>query len=367
VDLIYLSNSILYSKKANSIQVTNMCHEFANTFDSVTLYAYSDIPNLESVYSYYGLEKNFKIKRYLLPKGMLNKILNAVILMISIFVKKKNVVVYGRDTIMVFLCSLLGVKNVYELHSFSSSKYHYLEKYIFNSPYTLLTVSISNSLKDKYLSTFSFRNSVEVFHDSATETPIKAEDKNLDALDPNQFNIGYIGHLYQGRGIELIIEIAKKLNNFKFHIVGGEESDVKRYKLISPKNMIYHGFVSPSKTHLYRHFSDILLMPYQEGLGNPGALTDTSMWMSPMKLFEYMSSKTPIISTDLPVLREVLNEKNSILLPYNSKDWITSINILYGDPKLAKKLALNAYKDFISNYTWEKRANKISEIIYRRI
>ena len=40
--------------------------------------------------------------------------------------------------------------------------------------------------------------------------------------DKSNFNIGYVGHLYKGRGIELIIDLAKKLPKFSFQIVGGE-------------------------------------------------------------------------------------------------------------------------------------------------
>ena len=40
-----------------------------------------------------------------------------------------------------------------------------------------------------------------------------------------------------------------------------------------------------------------------------------SDFTSPLKLFEYMSHRKPIIASDLPVIREVLNKKNSILLP----------------------------------------------------
>ena len=49
-----------------------------------------------------------------------------------------------------------------------------------------------------------------------------------------------------------------------------------------------------------------------------------SDFTSPLKLFEYMSHKKPIIASDLPVIREVLDEKNSILVN-NSLDYQTNI------------------------------------------
>ena len=42
-----------------------------------------------------------------------------------------------------------------------------------------------------------------------------------------------------------------------------------------------------------------------------------------------MSHHKAIISSDLPVLREVLNQKNSLLVEHdNSKGWIDGIEIL---------------------------------------
>ena len=39
--------------------------------------------------------------------------------------------------------------------------------------------------------------------------------------EQNSLKVGYVGHLYKGRGIETIIECAKQLSNVTFHLVGG--------------------------------------------------------------------------------------------------------------------------------------------------
>ena len=66
--LIYFSNSELFSKKANSIQVMKMCEAFAVCFDEVVLYAYSENGLIESVYDFYDVKDNFSIKIYPLKK-----------------------------------------------------------------------------------------------------------------------------------------------------------------------------------------------------------------------------------------------------------------------------------------------------------
>mgnify|MGYP006419701903 CR=1 FL=1 len=101
----------------------------------------------------------------------------------------------------------------------------------------------------------------------------------------------------------------------------------------------------------------------KKGLASEGTLGDTSPWMSPMKLFEYMSSSSPIISTDLPVLREVLDDGNSILVSYDVIEWKKAILKIYNDRKHGEFLAKNAYEDLKSKYTWEKRSAKIFNLI----
>ena len=78
-----------------------------------------------------------------------------------------------------------------------------------------------------------------------------------------------------------------------------------------------------------------------------------------MKLFEYLACERPILSSDLPVLREVLNEENSILLPGEDIDsWISALHRLETDPGLCRRLATQARRD-AQQYTWEARARKI--------
>ena len=68
-----------------------------------------------------------------------------------------------------------------------------------------------------------------------------------------------------------------------------------------------------------------------------------------------MSHKKPIIVSDLPVLREILNEKNSILVKSDDvQTWVNSIKKLQ-DLKNRELIANQALSDF-NNYTWKNRA-----------
>ena len=71
-----------------------------------------------------------------------------------------------------------------------------------------------------------------------------------------------------------------------------------------------------------------------------------------------MSHKKAIIASDLPVIREVLNEKNSILVECDDiRSWINSIQNLK-NLKNRELIANQALSDF-TNYTWKNRAMRL--------
>ena len=127
-------------------------------------------------------------------------------------------------------------------------------------------------------------------------------------------------------------------------------------------SIYFYGFVTPNETKKYLNSFDILLAPYQNKVSVFGNHeSDTSKFMSPLKIFEYMSHKKPIVASDLPVIREVLNKSNSILVKSDDiKLWINSIEKLK-DLKNREKISNQALSDFY-NYSWKNRAFLILKI-----
>ena len=68
---------------------------------------------------------------------------------------------------------------------------------------------------------------------------------------------------------------------------------------------------------------DILTLPYANIIKSAGEVDDISKYTSPLKLFEYMSHRKAIIASNLPVLKEVLNSKNSILQKFGKNQNFT--------------------------------------------
>ena len=80
-------------------------------------------------------------------------------------------------------------------------------------------------------------------------------------------------------------------------------------------------------------------------------------------MFEYMAGKRPIIATDLPSVREVLNENNAILVkPDDPEGLARGIKEALDDKELTKEIADQAFQD-VEEYTWKRRVERIIEFI----
>ena len=180
--------------------------------------------------------------------------------------------------------------------------------------------------------------------------------------------VGYVGALYPGKGMELISDLSLLLEDVDFHIIGGDESDLKYWKeKMQQKNVYFHGFVPHGKLYSYYRKFDIVLAPYQKKvLIAPRDIsakwnTDIARWISPQKIFEYMAYGKPIIASSLPVIKEVLKDEENALLcdPEDVKSWQSAILKLKENKPLRRKLGARAFSDLKSKYTWKKRAQKV--------
>ncbi len=185
---------------------------------------------------------------------------------------------------------------------------------------------------------------------------------------PTTLTVGYTGHLYPGRGMSLLTELAKCFPRIHFLWVGGRQQDVDRWrKLLEAENIgnvTLTGFIENSQLPLYQAASDILLMPYERMISGSSGGNSTE-YASPMKMFEYMACKRPIISSDLPVIREVLNPTNAMLCPPEDIGvWSQALGSLIYDEEKRLALAEQAWFD-IQQYTWLERARRALDGFFR--
>ncbi|NWG33903.1 MAG: glycosyltransferase family 4 protein [Chloroflexi bacterium] len=168
------------------------------------------------------------------------------------------------------------------------------------------------------------------------------------------------GHLYAGRGADLFLALAREIPQAHFIWVGGRPADVEAWKARAESdNITFTGFVPNQELPLWQAAADLLLMPYSRFIMGSSGSADSASVASPMKMFEYMAAGRAIVTADLPVIREVLNEKNAVFCePDDVEDWKSKIGKLLADKPRRLALGRQAGND-VQGYTWRARAEKI--------
>lgn len=362
----YISDAELPSESANSVQIIKMCNAFIENKNEVILYGKTgDTDKLIS--NYYDINPTLKI----VTSDFTNlKLVGSIKLAIDIaqLVKKNNNadLLFGRYSYGLFLLKNSGIPIIYEAHMLPTRKIHkFMETKIFKSENFKLLIVISNELKKDYLKAFPFlkSESIKVAHDGAE---IRDLQKNGSIQKDYQIEkeIGYVGSLYPGKGMEIILELASRLPDFNFHIVGGKDSDIRYWKNkgYNYKNLVFHGFVPNKLLYQYYNKFSIVLAPYKDEVKSRGG-NNIEKWMSPLKIFEYMSYEKAIIASNLNTIQEVLVDKENSLIcsPNRIDEWINAIYLLSSNKILRNKLAKNGYNDLEKYYTWKIRAKNVLE------
>ena len=368
--IVYCSISKIPSREANSIHIMKMCQAFSDLGHDTVLLS-SDVTREDAVdvYSYYNVRKNFAIRYAHWPRRFRLQALRYAYSALRIYKEEKAALVYSRDVTCCLVAAVAGYDTVWESHSaidgLGTAALQQFKVLLRMNKLKKIVV-ISEQLKKYYMDKHNVdARMIHVAHDGAD--PVDPAVKAFEGICREEMlNVGYIGHLYKGKGMEILSQLAPKCPDTFFHIVGGMEKDIAFWKeeLNGCNNVKFYGFVKPVEAQQYGMAMDCLIAPYLRSVGSAGATSgknDIGKWMSPLKLFEYMSWGKPIICSDLEVLQEVMTHNVNCLMcdPDNIDAWTKAIDTLKDDVQLRNEIGQRAREDFTEKYTWKKRAEGI--------
>ena len=261
----------------------------------------------------------------------------------------------------------LGVPTIYECHAPPQGAERLYWRRLLRSSRCRRLVVISEALRRILgeLHPEIAGRDIVVAHDGVDlarfrDLPDPATAKRTAGRDPARPVAGYAGHLYEGRGVELILDCARARPDWDFLLVGGTGEDVARWRRTAASlgNVEFRGFVPNADLAASLAVCDALLMPYQRRVVVAGGRLDTAQWMSPLKMFEYLAMGRAILSSDLPVLREVLDESCAVLLPPDDPAaWAAGLGELR---EAGRQQALAAAaRRRAAGYDWSARAARI--------
>ena len=277
--------------------------------------------------------------------------------------------VYARDLRGCVLPARRGVSTVLEAHSmatFTRRLDRWALRSLLRAPGFLGIVAISSALAEDLVAAFDVPpDAILVAHD-AVRTSVDGGSSTYPSRSPGDLlRVGYVGSLFAGRGVDVLLEVARRAPWLQLHLVGGPPDVAAGLADELARGSIdatVHGQVSPVRARAMQREMDVLVAPFARRVGTDSGV-DTSRWMSPMKVFEYMASGRPIIISDLPVLHEVLRPGVDALMvpPEDPGALLAALERLRDDPELGRRLASSALERARGEFTWELRARRILE------
>lgn len=357
--LLYIANIRLPTEKAHGIQIMKMCEAFSREGMQVELVVPWRFNYIKTnPFDYYAIENNFKITKIfsldLIKFGRIGFLIQT--LSFSFFVLwyilfKKTDIIYSRDELPLWFISFFKKKIVWEAHmprdnSISCSLIRRIKK----------IVTISQGLKDFYIKKGTSPRQILVAHDGVDLDDFAVKVRKEDAkkrlnLPINKFIAMYIGRIDPWKGVETLLEASRILNDVQVVVVG-EGSELQRFRK-EYQSITFTGFLPYRDLAYNQQAADVLVIP------NSGKSKISSLYTSPLKVFAHMTSGIPIVVSNLPSIREVLNHKNAVLVdPDDAKSFANGIMWVFKEREKALKMALQAQMD-VKKYSWGQRANNI--------
>ncbi len=367
-----ITNSRIPSLTANSIQAMKVAQALMQLGHDLRMYAPAEVEPAthESLLTHYGLRLSPRLE--LLPSIKRLKRFD------FIFHAQRAAKNFGAELIYTWLpqSAVLGLWSGYsvvlEMHADNSGKLGawWMRQFWKSNGRKVMTVTTSalrnalersTKLQFKDEAVLLAPNGVELEKYDGLPNPVEARHQlNL----PEGLTVGFTGHIYPGRGADLLFALAKEMPQVNFLWVGGTPELVEfwRGKLIEAKmtNVTMTGFVKHESIPFYQAAADILLMPYSRSI-EASSGQDIAEVINPMKMFEYMAAGRAIVSADLPSIREVLNAGSAVLVEAgNFGKWKLEIESLLAHEPRRLALGAQARKD-VERLTWVKREERVME------
>ena len=265
-----------------------------------------------------------------------------------------------------YLLKLKGKKVIYDVHED-------LPRQLLSKPYLGFGKKVLSFLIEKIENFFSSKVSAVV-----TATPFIRERftrLNTNSIDVNNFpllsefedfsvfekrnEICYVGGLSEVRGIHEVVRSLSNLQSIKLNLAGlfndtNFEHKVKSLSSWSKVNEL--GFLDRDGIRDVLSKSKIGIVTLHPIVNYMDSL--------PVKMFEYMASGLPVIASDIPLWKSIIQEtKCGVCVdPLNPDEIANAIHQIVNSPSRAKEMGQNGRKAVLSKYNWSIEESKLLKL-----
>ncbi len=176
----------------------------------------------------------------------------------------------------------------------------------------------------------------------------------------------YVGQLYRWKGFDLLLEAMARMPGRTLTVAGGgvaggEELAAARERAAElgvGERVTFLGQVAPDDVAslMARARAGVIPLPSEGSV-------EARSFTAPLKLFEYRAAGVPVVATDLPSIRALVDDgRTGLVVPSEPGAIAAALERLRGDPDLASRLAA-AGRKLAASATWDDRARRILDFI----
>jgi glycosyltransferase involved in cell wall biosynthesis len=328
VNVLFLAPQPFYVERGTPIAINLLLKVLSDRGHQIDLVTY----HLGSNVDY----KNVKIHRIIdipfirsVPPGYsFRKIICDFLLffkLIPLLITKRYQVVHAVEEstfIALLIKTLLKINYIYDMDS--SIAQQLVDKYPFLNPLSfiiyyleglairnaIIVVPVCDELHIR-IQKYKPKKVVVLWDVSLLRVAKEISPENLrEQLNINERIVMYVGNLEHYQGIDLLLEsftlVMKKTNLARLVIIGGKETDIKKYKdksrqLGITQNVNFLGPRPVKYLAAYLSQADILVSPRVTGSNTP------------MKIYSYLDSGKAILATNLSTHTQVLSDQVAVL------------------------------------------------------
>lgn len=374
--LYYIVSARIPHKKAYAIQIAKTCEAFVEEGVELELI----VPKLKcatnDIRAYYQLSTSFPVTRlsaldfYASGKygyflGSLSFTISYVFYLLLKKLQGKGGIIYtiDMDTFSFIASAFLGMPCFLETHG---GKAKTLRNQIFFKKMKGVIV-INSIIKKQIAKVLAFPKERMLVWPNGVDLDLfhaipKGDARSRLSLPKDGKIILYCGRFYGWKGLAVLIDAAEHIPpGISIYIIGGTKEEfmsVARKTEISEK-FVFHGEKPYTEIPIWLSAADALLV-----LGTKHD-TQSYYYTSPMKLFEYMASGTPIVASKTPAIQDIVSDTEVIFYePDNSQDLAQKMILsVSGLESVEMKTAAAAVK--AETFTWQKRAKDTVEFIQK--
>jgi glycosyltransferase involved in cell wall biosynthesis len=371
--IYYFANTRLPTEKAHGLQMTKTAEALARLPNTKVVLLAPSADVRDDLFAYYNLEHNFTLVRLftirLIFLGPVGHYLQAFLFALSglffiLWRGRFDDIAYSRDPVTLFILRASPIARCAEIQALHE---RLLWKLALGG--SVGTVSTNQIKADMLTRQYGIAGTIIAPNGVAAElffdTPLTREECRKKLGLPLDKKIAlYTGNSFLSwKGVNILVDAAAYVrSDTVIMIVGGTDEE--------------HGYYGPKVSEtlrlverqphpdvpLWLHAADVLVLP------NSAITFESQYETSPIKLFEYMASGTPIVASNLPSIAEILAPDDlGILVPPDDPQALArGIIEALANPAESAARARRAREE-AHKYTWDARAKRIRDYLEARM